>query len=93
MSETGADAVAAAPVPGTDRWAGFHSAKVTSLGFLLGGAGEAPLLASGGLDRRVILWTPAEGRTGKRAKLEEAHKEGVSALALLPAAAGQNALD
>ncbi len=77
-------------VPGTDMWKGFHTAKVTSLCFTMTST-STPLLASGGLDRRVILWTPEDGKTGKRTKLDEAHKEGVSELVLLPAGAGAGA--
>ena len=62
---------------GTDRWAGFHTAKIQSLVWSPedGGAGTSfggasTWLASGSLDRSVLLW----GSDGKLAEAKEVRR-------------------
>ncbi len=40
-------------VPDTDRWSGFHGAKITTLSF----SPDGTKLASGSLDNHIIVWS------------------------------------
>jgi len=66
-------------IPGTDKWSGFHTAKINAMCFDPSGN----KLVTGSLDRSCIVWD-VTNPAGNRETLKEAHKEGVTGVGYLP---------
>jgi len=65
-------------VPGTVRCWTYHKARITCMQWLK--HGNQNLLVTGGLDRNIFVWDPADPANGPIASVKDIHRDGISAL-------------